>query len=72
MNSLPQSSGNNQLSNTLGGEIAAPIVKKKGPCCVCPDTKKARDMCILDKGENDCLSFIEAHKVCLRKEGFDA
>ena len=42
-------------------------------CCCCPETKKARDACVLMKGEEheDCLKLIEAHKICLREEGFD-
>lgn len=42
-------------------------------CCCCPDTKKLRDECVVMKGEEDpeCLKLIEAHKVCLREEGFD-
>lgn len=42
-------------------------------CCCCPETKKARDECVLMKGEEheDCLKLIEAHKICLREEGFD-
>eukprot|EP00741_Cyanophora_paradoxa_P002142 tig00000553_g2077.t1 len=45
--------------------------KKKKICCACPETKKARDECIVENGEAACEKFIEAHKVCLRKEGFD-
>ena len=44
--------------------------KKLRPCCACPETRKARDECILANGEEECQSFIEAHKECLRKEGF--
>ena len=33
-------------------------------------TKKKRDECIIKNGEENCQSFIEAHKVCLRAEGF--
>ena len=40
-------------------------------CCACPDTKKLRDECIVQNGEEKCASMIEAHKVCLRKEGFN-
>jgi cytochrome c oxidase assembly protein subunit 17 len=42
-------------------------------CCSCPDTKKARDECVLMKGEDDidCKKLIELHKECLRAEGFD-
>lgn len=35
--------------------------------------QKARDECIVMNGEDDpkCKLLIEAHNVCLRKEGFD-
>jgi cytochrome c oxidase assembly protein subunit 17 len=39
-------------------------------CCSCPDTKKLRDECIVMNGEDACAKFIEAHKECLRAEGF--
>lgn len=39
-------------------------------CCSCPDTKKARDECIVLNGESECMALIEAHKACLRAEGF--
>lgn len=44
--------------------------KPKKICCACPDTKKARDECMVLNGEDACKALIEAHKVCLRKEGF--
>ena len=40
------------------------------PCCACPETKKARDECVVEKGEVNCAALIEAHKECLRKLGF--
>merc|ERR1711879_503461 len=40
-------------------------------CCVCKDTKKVRDECIFQFGEEKCQEPIELHKVCLRSEGFD-
>ncbi|XP_057272020.1 cytochrome c oxidase copper chaperone [Pezoporus wallicus] len=40
------------------------------PCCACPETKKARDACIIEKGEENCGHLIEAHKECLRALGF--
>ena len=46
-------------------------VAKKKICCACPDTKQARDECIVMNGEEACGSFIEAHKQCLRREGFN-
>jgi len=51
----------------LGIKTGKPI------CCCCPDTKKPRDECVLFRGEEDpeCQKLIEAHKLCLREEGFD-
>lgn len=47
--------------------------KPKKMCCACPTTKKARDECVVARGEDDerCRALIEAHVKCLRKEGFD-
>jgi len=39
-------------------------------CCACPDTKKTRDQCVVERGQENCTSFIEAHKECLRQVGF--
>ena len=51
----------------------APVLGKSGKkiCCSCPETKKVRDLCVVTKGEEHCADVIEAHKVCLRGEGFD-
>ena len=48
------------------------IVGKSGKkiCCSCPDTKALRDECVVRNGEDKCLDVIEAHKKCLRAEGF--
>ncbi|KAM3051614.1 hypothetical protein ACUV84_009424 [Puccinellia chinampoensis] len=43
---------------------------KKKICCACPDTKRLRDECIVEYGESACTKWIEAHKQCLRAEGF--
>ncbi|XP_044143327.1 cytochrome c oxidase copper chaperone isoform X2 [Bufo gargarizans] len=40
------------------------------PCCACPETKKVRDTCIIEKGEEHCQDLIEAHKECMRALGF--
>lgn len=45
--------------------------KPKKMCCACPDSKRERDECIVQNGEDACKVLIEAHKVCLRKEGFN-
>lgn len=40
------------------------------PCCACPETRLARDTCIIEQGEENCRHLIEAHKECMRKMGF--
>eukprot|EP00921_Rhytidocystis_pertsovi_P012036 GHVQ01019490.1.p2 GENE.GHVQ01019490.1~~GHVQ01019490.1.p2 ORF type:complete len:120 (+),score=29.99 GHVQ01019490.1:313-672(+) len=45
-------------------------VEKVKLCCVCKETKSARDECIVMNGEDMCRSFIEAHNQCLRHKGF--
>jgi cytochrome c oxidase assembly protein subunit 17 len=49
-----------------------PRTPKKKICCSCPETKKARDACIVQHGQENeqCGHLIEAHKLCLRNEGF--
>jgi cytochrome c oxidase assembly protein subunit 17 len=70
--------GQGSSKSTETPAAAAPSQKvgiKSGKkiCCCCPDTKKARDECVVFKGEDhpDCQKLIEAHKACLRSEGFD-
>jgi len=33
--------------------------------------QKARDACIIEKGEANCTDLIEAHKACMRNLGFE-
>jgi len=40
------------------------------PCCACPETRKARDACIAENGEEGCADLIEAHKQCMIGMGF--
>jgi len=40
------------------------------PCCACPETKRPRDDCIVNKGEENCTDLIEQHKECMRRLGF--
>lgn len=49
-----------------------PMLGKSGKkiCCSCPTTKQARDLCVVTNGEENCKDIIEAHKACLRSEGF--
>ena len=46
------------------------LQKPLKPCCACPETKKPRDACIIEKGEENCQELIEAHKKCMRDLGF--
>ncbi|XP_061092822.1 cytochrome c oxidase copper chaperone-like isoform X2 [Conger conger] len=55
---------------TTALESAEPVETAK-PCCECPETKKARDACIIEKGEESCTDLIEAHKECMRSLGFN-
>ncbi|NEU35165.1 hypothetical protein GN156_31410, partial [bacterium LRH843] len=41
--------------------------KKLKPCCACPETKRVRDACIIENGEENCKSLIEAHRECMKK-----
>ncbi|KAL7533383.1 hypothetical protein ACHAXR_005197 [Thalassiosira sp. AJA248-18] len=69
------------MGNSSSTPSPAPAAKEqkvgtksgKKICCCCPETKQARDACILANGEEDvdCQRLIELHKECLRGEGFD-
>ncbi|XWS09993.1 hypothetical protein CRYUN_Cryun39dG0037700 [Craigia yunnanensis] len=58
----------NQGSAKTSGAESKP---KKKICCACPETKKLRDECIVEHGEEACAKWIEAHRMCLRAEGFN-
>lgn len=58
------------LSQPSKDVAAAETKPKKRICCACPDTKKLRDECIVENGESACTKWIEAHRMCLRSEGF--
>ena len=55
-------------AGAVATEVPKPALKI---CCACPETKKARDECIVVKGEEQCAAAIEAHKVCLRAHRFN-
>lgn len=52
--------GNENSGNTV----------KKGPCCVCKETKSVRDQCLMFNSEELCVKEMEAHKKCLIDNGF--
>ena len=62
------------MSTTPEEAPAVPLEEEKKPtckiCCACPDTRKVRDDCVIFKDEEGCADEIEAHKRCLRAEGF--
>uniref|UniRef100_A0A0D9XDT6 Cytochrome c oxidase copper chaperone n=1 Tax=Leersia perrieri TaxID=77586 RepID=A0A0D9XDT6_9ORYZ len=65
-------SGTTEASNSTKKTEQAPspdTKPKKKMCCACPDTKKLRDECIVQHGEDACGKWIEAHLQCLRAEG---
>ncbi|PVZ97191.1 hypothetical protein BB558_001647 [Smittium angustum] len=54
-----------------------PVVEeqtKPKPCCACPETKKARDSCFFDHGdeaEKKCHYLILAHRDCMKSYGYE-
>ncbi|KAK7405252.1 hypothetical protein VNO78_06451 [Psophocarpus tetragonolobus] len=64
-----QESQKNECSVTVA--TGAESKPKKKICCACPDTKRLRDECIVEHGEAACAKWIEAHRLCLRAEGFN-
>ncbi|XP_029434419.1 cytochrome c oxidase copper chaperone isoform X3 [Rhinatrema bivittatum] len=73
----PQLHLNLKMSNLIAAscesQTGSPEAQEKKPlkpCCACPETKQARDSCIIEKGEENCQALIEAHKECMRALGF--
>ncbi|TYZ58313.1 hypothetical protein PybrP1_004688 [[Pythium] brassicae (nom. inval.)] len=62
----------NTTASPSAPAAAAPVLGKSGKkiCCSCPETKSARDLCLVNNGEDLCKELIEKHKACLRSEGF--
>jgi len=71
---MDHAKSNNNNNNNNNATVAQPavVIGKSGKkiCCSCPDTRKVRDECVVQNGEENCKQYIEAHKVCLRSEGF--
>lgn len=67
------------MDTYMPNEAAAPILSKKTEeptkkkpcpaCSACQETRKIRDACVFEKGEEHCGDLIEAHKQCLRDHG---
>uniref|UniRef100_A0A1I7VM24 Cytochrome c oxidase copper chaperone n=2 Tax=Loa loa TaxID=7209 RepID=A0A1I7VM24_LOALO len=62
-----------EMSDDKGCSISSKDsgTKKPKPCCACPETKKARDECMILFGEEHCGELIEAHKKCMRQYGYE-
>ncbi|EEB05435.1 cytochrome C oxidase copper chaperone Cox17 [Schizosaccharomyces japonicus yFS275] len=47
--------------------------EKPKPCCACPETRKARDACLLESknGPIECAKLIEAHRKCMAQYGYE-
>lgn len=57
-------------ANAASGSSSGEKPKLK-PCCACPETKKLRDACIVENGQENCQALIEAHLKCMRDLGFN-
>jgi cytochrome c oxidase assembly protein subunit 17 len=60
-----------EISSALAPSPPEVPKKKLGPCCVCKETKKFRDACLMAKQENECSKEIFNHNECLRENGFE-
>ena len=61
----------NKENHGSSSQISIETDKKKlRPCCACPLTKKIRDECIFEKGEDNCFDEIKKHNICLKDLGF--
>lgn len=58
------------VSETNAVATIATDAPKKKICCACPETKKLRDECVVEHGQDACGKWIDAHLQCLRSEGF--
>lgn len=64
------SSMHNTSASVADKPEAAKTEKKPCPACsACKETRKIRDACVFEKGEENCADLIEAHKQCLRDHG---
>ncbi|XP_059284590.1 cytochrome c oxidase copper chaperone 1 [Lycium ferocissimum] len=68
---LPKESTSTATCSSAPATVPADSKPKKKICCACPETKKVRDECIVEHGESTCEKWIEAHRQCLRAEGFN-
>ncbi|TRY79355.1 hypothetical protein TCAL_07074 [Tigriopus californicus] len=64
-------SGEKKTDESSASSEKASEKPKLKPCCACPETKKVRDACIVENGQENCQALIEAHLKCMRDLGFN-
>lgn len=67
---MENNSNDNKDSNKLNIDDISKNKNELRPCCVCKDTRKIRDECIMFKSELECLKEMDDHKKCLESYGF--
>ncbi|ODN01745.1 Cytochrome c oxidase copper chaperone [Orchesella cincta] len=71
---MPQSTSCTAKTPEKSGESQPQEGAKKPACkacCACPETKRVRDDCIVQFGEENCQQLIEKHRECMRQMGFN-
>jgi len=70
---MPQTTSCAAKAPEASGESQPQAEKKPAckACCACPETKRARDDCIVQYGEENCKQLIEKHRECMRQMGFN-
>jgi len=69
-----ETTGTAVVAETAAGDTTRSVEPEKKSCkacCACPETKRERDACIVEHGEENCKSLIEAHRECMKKMGFN-
>lgn len=70
MGNAQQGNSNDATSKDTVVAVEGKKKKAKCPMCVCKNERAARDMCIVENGEEACKEYIDALNACLKKEGF--
>ena len=67
---VPEAVAGGPVSETgaASSQVQPSVVK---PCCACPETKKARDECLLFADSVEaCQDLVEKHRICMASYGF--
>lgn len=65
-------SNNNSKTDNTDNTNKNSLTNKQNvrPCCVCKDTRTARDDCLRFNPEETCIKQVNAHNECLKSYGF--